>query len=274
MSYHVLFSMSTGLSKPMKVPKGTHDEILRHIASVEETLGLQRMLPYKPEGKPQPAGWYWRNIAADITKKIGPEVDRSKEDWHLDDRARDAVIEEICATVQGHNRYVNFLYANLAEWSKKKPKGETEKITHAQSVEFWGGLQILEVPREFWTKDHFTDHMGHLHDLFRKGKSRGQMLDCKPFNAKQTDALIHVLEDELDQWGYDLRFAIPLDENLDPYDRIAASYDGGYDWCSKCGPINSDDFHARCHVCPHAKKGKCDLKNEHPGEFEDEEEKE
>lgn len=87
---------------------------------------------------------------------------------------------------------------------------------------------------------------------------------------RERDALIMLFEDETDRCGFDARFAVPLDAQLKPYDCIKSSSDGEYDWCSRCGPIHTDDFHARCRVCPRAKRGKCELKNEHPAEFEDE----
>lgn len=269
MSYHVFFSFSTSLARTMKVPAGTHARILQHIQDTEEVLGLKRKLTYTPEGEAQRPGWHWRSPAEDMLAMLGPEVDRNAPQWWLADRARDQHQEQMASAVREHNAFVRGLYKDLGEWSKKKPKGETEEITVAQSEEFWGGLATLELPRELWTEDHFTAHMEHLFELLTKGESEGVNLDCKPFSIKQADALIRLFEDELDQWGFDLRFSVPLDEHLKPYDRIAKSSDGGYDWCSRCGPINSDDFHARCAICPHAKKGRCDLKNSHPAEFED-----
>lgn len=271
MSYHVFFSFSTSFSKPQRVPKGTLERILGRIKYTEETLGLKRTPTYTPEGEAQRPGWYWRDTSADMLAQAGPESDTKLPQRWLDDRARDAKIAKMASAVRRHNDEVRWLYEELSKWQKRKWKrGESEQITVAQSVDFWGGLTILDLPRDLWDREHYTDHMEHLHELLTTGSSRGTSLDCKPFNAEQAGALIILFEDEIDQWGYDARFAIPLDEQLKPLDRIASSYDGGYEWCSKCGPINQDDFHARCRVCPRAKKGQCELKNNHPSEFEDE----
>jgi hypothetical protein len=271
MSYHVFFSFSTGFSCDQRVPKGTLQTILEQIEHVEELLGLKRTPNYTPEGEPQRPGWHWRQPGTDMLATAGSKPDTTLPQWWLEDRERDRRIAEMACAVRGHNEFVRTLYEDLCKWPKRKwTRGESERITVAQSLDFWGGLQILELPRDLWDRDHYTDHMEHLHELLTTGTSRGVTLDCKPFNAKQAGALIMLLEDEIDQWGYDARFAVPLDAHLKPYDFIASSYDGGYDWCSKCGPINSDDFRARCRVCPHAKHGKCELKNDHPAEFEDE----
>jgi len=40
MSYHVLFDLSIGLSKPIAVSRGTLENILVHIKWVEQKLGL------------------------------------------------------------------------------------------------------------------------------------------------------------------------------------------------------------------------------------------
>ena len=269
MSYHVFFSFSTGLTKPMTVPKGTLERIKSEIALTEEILGLKRTPTYTPEGEKQRPGWHWDKISESIFVTAGDKVDTKLPQWWLDDRARDAKIERMASRVREHNSFVRRLYEELGEWSKKKPSGKCEKITPKQAQEFWGGLAEIELPRSLWPEEHFRDHMEHLFEVLTKGKSRGTCLDCKPLDLEQAGALIMLFEDALDEWGYDLRFSVPLDENLKPYDFLATSNDGGYDWCSKCGPILESDFHARCEKCPHAKKGKCDLKNSHPAKFED-----
>lgn len=269
MSYHVFFSFSTSFSKTLRVPKGTFERIWGRIKYTEKTLGLTRTPTYTPEGEPTNPGWYWGAKEKDMLAHAGQQTDTTLPKWWLADRERDARIAEMAQAVRLHNDEVRWLYKDLCEWGTRKWKrGEWEKITMAQSIDFWGGLTILELPRDLWDREHYTDHMEHLHELLTTGSSRGTELDCKPFNPKQAGALLMLFEDEIDQWGFDARFAIPLDADLKPYDYITSSYDGGYDWCSKCGPIHTDDLHARCRACPHAKRGKCDLKNEHPGEFE------
>lgn len=272
MSYHVFFSFSSSFSKPQNVPKGTLKRIWGRINHTQEVLGLTRTPTYTPEGEAPRPGWTWSNPGAEMLAHAGPRTDTTLPQWWLAEREREARIAAMALAVRLHNDEVRSLYEDLCKWHKKEWKDdEAEVITVEESVEFWGGLQILELPRDLWDREHFTDHMEHLHELLTKGESRGVSLDCKPFKPKQAAALLILFEEEIDQWGFDARFAIPLDERLQPYDCIASSYDGGYDWCSKCGPIHTEDFHARCRICPHAKRGKCNLKNEHPAEFEDEE---
>lgn len=273
MSYHIYFSFSSGLQKPIKAPKGTYESILRWIFHTEECCGLTRTPSYTPEGEKQRPGWHWSSTERSMLDKAGPPVDREQNHWWLQDRERDERISRISSVVRAHNDRVRGLYEDITKWQEKKWKrGEVEKITPKMANEFWGGLTFLDLPRELWTREHFVDHMEHLYVLLSTGSSRGQNLDCPPFDGDQTSALINVFEDELDQWGFDCRFEVPLDENLKRYDFLASSYDGGYDWCEDCGPIYSDAFFQRCRVCPAAKEGKCHLKNDHPAEFEDEEE--
>ncbi|HRQ87533.1 MAG TPA: hypothetical protein PLA50_01975 [Bacteroidia bacterium] len=272
MSYHVYFSFSTSFSRPQRVPKGTLARIWEDIEETEKDLGLKRFHNPLAEGDAEKR-WCWRTAEIDMLAKAGPKIDTALPEWWLADRERDKRIAEMGSAVRCHNDRVRRLYEHLREWQGKKWKrGESERITVEQSLEFWGGLQILDLPRELWDREHFTDHMEHLYELLSTGSSRGKTLEGGAFDAKRVADLIWLLEGELDQWGFDARFEIPLDENLEPYDFIASSYNGGYDWCSKCGPILSDDFYARCRVCPHAKKGECELKNDYPEEFEDEEE--
>lgn len=270
MSYRVFFSFSTSLSQNLRVPKGTLAKITEQIRATEEMLGLTRTPTYTPKGEKQKPGWQWLDTEREMRKKLGPRPASEGHQWWLAQRDWDKTKEAMGWRVRGHNEFVRGLYDDIVRWSKDRLKGRgTETITVGQSAEFWGGLAIIEWPRELWSKEFFTDHMEHLFDLLTRGESRGRSLGCAPYNLRQADCLIRMLEDELDQWGYDLRFAVPLTARLQPYDFIRCSHDGGYDWCSRCGPIHEHDFHERCLVCPRAKEGKCDLKNSHPAEFED-----
>jgi hypothetical protein len=272
-SYHVFFSFSSGLRSDMKVPNGTLDRILGRIDFTEKVLGLGRTPTYTSEGEDQKPGWSWRNTEKEMLEKAGSKPDSSLPQWWLAYRDRETLIEGMANAVQRHNDEIRWLYDEMDKWSEKTDwkDGEWEVITQEQAVEFWGGLQILELPKELWTRDHFTDHMQHVYELLSTGESRGVSLNCEPLKSDQVSSLINYIESELDQWGFDCRFAVPLDEDLQPYDHIASSYDGGYDWCSHCGPIHPNAFHARCRVCPRAATGECELRNEHPAEFEDEE---
>lgn len=269
MSYQVFFALSTGFSAPQRVPKGTLKRIWERIEAAERLLGLKRTPTFTPEGESKRPGWYWHAPGKDMLDHAGPEIDRSLARWWLLDRERDNLKAAMGRAVLEHNYFVRALYNDFAAWQKRKWKrGESEKISPAESVEFWGGLQTLELPKDLWDRAYFGDYMEHLHELLTKGESRGTHLHCKSLSPEQVGALILLLEAEIDQWGFDARFEVPLDANLKPLDRIKAADDGGYDWCSHCGAIDADEFHERCRICPRAKKGKCDLKNSHPAEFE------
>lgn len=273
MSDHVYFEFSTGFSKPVQVPKGTLNLIWNSIQHTEHVLGLRRKPTYTPEGEPQRPGWSWDSPERAMLDMAGTYADTSTPQWWLHNRQRDQKIREMGETVIGHNEFVRDLYHDLTRWHDREwNPGESETITVEQSRDFWGGLRILEFPRELWDREFYTYHMEHLHALLTTGESKGVVLDCEPFDATAAEALIHLFDAELDQWGFDARFAIPLDADLRPYDFIRSSYDGGYERCARCGPINDSDVLQRCHKCPRATTGECDLKNEHPEELEGEDE--
>jgi hypothetical protein len=269
MSYHVYFAFSTGLSKPLRVPEGTLADLWSKIERVESVLGLERTPSYTPEGEDQRPGWSWRSVEKCIRAKLG-----ERPEHHLAAREWDSDRERMAEVIEWHNDFVRRLYDDFGKWStdlKGKRKG-VEVISLEAAAEFWGGLKILEFPRDLWTERCFENHMEHLFTLISKRKSQGMSLDCEAFSDKQKSALIWLLEGELDQWGFDMCFEIPLSADLTPYDFLVHLSDGGYDWCSFCGAIYSDDFRHRCEVCPRAKDGNCELRNDYPAEFEDGEE--
>lgn len=282
MPYTFFFSMSTGLSKPITVPAGTLEWIMRKVRDTEKKLGLKRRLVNEEH---HPGLWSWERTERAMLRKLGrrPGRERCRTDY-TPMREWDARKERMATAVRSHNSFVEGFYEQLGKWSEEPPavgshrglygaKVEAvEELRPEDSAQYWGGLAKLEWPREHWTKDHFTEHMEHLYEVLAGRESRGVTIDCKPLEADQISALIVLFEAELDQWNYDRRFAVPLDEELESYDRIACSDEGGYDWCSHCGPINSDDFRKRCEICPRRGTGECELRNDHPGEFDEEEE--
>lgn len=219
MSYAVFFDFSTGLASPIQVPKGTLVTILAHVGQVEKALCL---IPVKPEvGERR-----W-----DITRKSFQGI----ED------------ELLCETVERHNRWVRRLYDQISEWSEKPPR-EGEEITPEAAAKFWHALRRLTVPPARWTSDYYRARMDSLYEVMRGRDSEGVSLDTKALTPKQASAAIRLFSEFLDT--NDLRLEVP-----NGHDFLASSYDGGYDWCEKCGPMISED--ARC-----CRRRECPLREE------------
>lgn len=275
MSYRLYFDITTGLAADLVVPKGTLASIWFHVEFMERHCGLKRVPAYVPEGEESKGLWRWSNAVADMVAQAGEKTSTTEPQWWLRDREREARISDIHAAVfNGHESFIEQLYENLGKWAKDGlPVGqETEVLTAEESLQWMPAMVRLHWPSELMTRDVYMEYMRHVGEVLCGRESRGIQLDCEPLTLRQKAALLTFIESETDVGGYDLRAAFPLDEDLeDGYD-VAFSYDGGYDWCSKCGPIHSDAFFRRCAVCPHQEAGECELRNEHPAEFEDEEE--
>ena len=206
MSYDALFSMSSGLSKPIRVPAGTLADCQSHVASVEKTLGYETTLYLD-----NPKHWLARN------------------------KPKDGVTNEVfCETAMRHNHWVYWLYDRLEEWSKKKPEGKTEKLTPKDAATFWHGLEEIHVPVERWTRDYYQDRMEHLYEVMRGRANEGVTFDPKALTVKQAAAVICLFSEYLD--AHDIRLDVP-----NGHDYLASSYDGGYVWCEKCGPVHPDE---------------------------------
>jgi|SRR6185437_11061859 len=252
MSYRVFFSFSKGLAKPILVPKGTLAALQEHVARVEKALGL-KVEKYRDN----PA--HWRDTT--------PTTDISDEDF--------------CKLVEEHNRWVRWVYNWFGEWSeatrkKQAPKdgwGRWERrfgpdlhlyftgcniksdppdtLTPADAQTFWHGLQELEVPVERWSRDYYVSRMQHLYEVMRGNESEGVTFNAKKsLTPRQAAAVVCLFSSYID--SHDMRLDVP-----NGYDHLASSYDGGYDWCSTCGPVHPDD--SRQSNC--RRKG-CDLRSE------------
>lgn len=264
MSYHVFFAFSSGLTKPIRVPKGTLDRIHKRIAYTEYMLGLKRTPTYTPKGEEQRPGWRWSNPAGDMIEHLGPKPEPLAPTNWSNVYEWEKLKVAFGNTVVDHNHYVRNLYRTFSE----KHKNDTESITPEQAQEFWGGLAILRLPTELWTREYYADHMRHIGELLMTGESEGVSLDCK-LTPKQADAMLVLIDVELDRFfGFDVRASFSLDSHRRPTGEVRFSDDGGYDWCEHCGPIDADCFFERVLRCSRAKRGKCPLKNEHPAEFE------
>lgn len=215
MSYHVFFSFSQGLSRPIVAPKGTLAKLIQHVEAVEKTLQLERM-----QFGENPVHWEWRGW---------PPAD-------LDDKV-------LCQAVEDHNRWVERLYDRMAEWAEK-PVDDGETIAPDDAKTFWHGLQRLEVPVSRWTGDYYRTRMETLYEVMRGRPSEGITLDTKALTPTQAGAVIRLFENYLDP--QDLRLEVPKG-----CDHLASSYHAEYDWCERCGAVLPEHAeNCRKRACP------------------------
>ena len=228
MPFHVYFAFSTGLSKAIRVPKGTFERCLNHVKDVEKKLGLETT-----QYQDNPPHW----------KSTIP---------------KEGVTDELyCRVASNHNRFVQYLYADLAKWSKTiLKKANSELLTPSRAAKFWHGLQTIEVPPHRWTRDYYRDRMEHVYEVLRGVESEGCTFDAKRLTIKQAAAVIRVFEQYLDK--HDLRLDVP-----NGHDRLKSSHDGGYVWCEKCGPVDGEEVDTKSRFC---RRRQCPIKAEYGSE--------
>jgi len=230
---HVFFSFSTGLKAPLTVPKGTKQSYLDHVKSVEKALGLKRS-----KYKDNPVHWDF--------KRDFPGIDN----------------EVLCKTVEEHNAWVRQCYENFEFWSEHPftvgkghqdtypntgyPVGwESEQITPEDAQIFWHGFQLLDVPVHKWTVDYERQRMEHLYEVMRGNENEGVNFEVKKLTPKQAGAVIWLFSNFFPH-GDTLRLEVPNGR-----DSLYSSYDGGYDWCEKCGAMCPEDVpDCRKRGCP------------------------
>jgi hypothetical protein len=225
MSYKVFFSMSSGLSKPITVPKGTYKNITERVHKTEQALGY-RVEQFGNNPK------YW----SDTTKPMDGVSD-----------------DTFCEVAEEHNLFVRCLYVDMTRWFETPPL-DGEIITVEQATEFWYGLSIIHVPVSRWTPDYYRGRMEAIYMALRGfGEAQpilaeGMVFDSKPLTIRQAADVIILFSNYLDEG--DLRLDVPLG-----CDSLKSSDDGGYYWCEKCGAVTPE--HAeRC------RKRKCPVKAE------------
>lgn len=225
MSYQTFFMFAQGLAKPVRVPRGTVEAMRTHVADVTKVLGFK-----VEKHKDNPA--HWRK------KEPGKKVTDAK----------------YCCTVDEHNRLVRRFYDDLAKWSHTILKGEdSEVMTVEDAVSFWHGLELLEVPPSRWTKRFFRERMECLFEVMRGRPVEGVTFDAKALTSKQAAAVVNLFSAYLDD--HDLRLDCPNGR-----DQLKSSFDGGYTWCEKCGPVDEGDFSDKVENCS---RQKCPLKAEY-----------
>jgi hypothetical protein len=213
MSFAVFFDFSVGLSATITVARGTLQRILAHVGKIEETLQLKQA-----RFETNPAYWD-RNDFAGIPDEV------------------------LCDTVEEHNRWVMQFYAQLSDL-EKNPVADGEALTPEDAQRFWHGLTRLNVPPHRWTREYYVARMESLYEVMRGRESEGITFDEKALTPKQAAAVIRIFDQYLDK--HDMRLDVP-----NGHDHLASSYDGGYSWCEKCGPMKSDDaMNCKRRKCP------------------------
>ena len=230
MSYHCFFSMSVGLAGPIRVPKGTYAEVVKHVEEVTETLGLKvtQYLDNNP---------HWQRLTP-------PE----------------GVPDKIaCETVDRHNCWVVWFYGRLCKWSERPPE-DGEEITPEQMKAVWYGLSRLTVPPERWTEDYYVSRMESLYEVMRGREDDGVSFDEKPLTPKQANAVVKLFSVYLDPGDTRLEVA-------EGNDHLSGLED--YTWCEKCGAINNSDIGTKVRHCrKRVGKGKgCPIRAEYGEEY-------
>lgn len=218
MSFHTFFDLASGLSGPLTVPKGTLAGIFQHVSEVESTFGLEA-----EQYRDNPPHWK----TTKPTKAVSDQI--------------------YCNTASRHNTWVRQLYHSFGEWSKSPVDGG-EELTPEDAQKFWHALTGIDVPPGRWTGDYYRERMEHLYEVMRGRASEGVTFDAKALTPKQAAAVIRIFDQFLDP--ADLRLEVP-----NGHDFLAASSDGGYEWCEKCGPMIREDV-------PDCAKRRCPLRAE------------
>lgn len=248
MSYHVFFSMSQGLSATCSVPKGLFKSIMARVLEIEKAMGIE--LERYPDKPGVPLRWNgFKPMGADLKD------------------------EEFCALASRHNRWIKELYEQVAFWFKNPftigkghqdegpnrawPAGtRSEKITPKAAQKFWRALYPITIPVSRWSKDYYRERMEVIYEVMRGRTTEGITFEDKPLTIRQAAEVINLFSEFLD--SADLRLDVP-----NGHDQLKASYDGGYTWCEKCGPVDEDDLDGKIDGC---RRRKCPIKAEYADE--------
>jgi len=214
MSYKSYWFFTAGINKTLIVKKGTKQWIEYNIQETEETLNIER-----EKYMDNPVRWKWSDY-----KDIKNEI--------------------LCEVAERHNNFTKRLYDRINECQKNIPT-EFEEITPSDFAEYLPALSTITVPPERWTGDYYTEQMNVMYRVMRgQGEDDGIYLDAPKLSIKQAAGVIRLFSEYLDK--DDRRLDVPKG-----HDYLASSYDGGYEWCEKCGAITYDDsLSCRTRKCP------------------------
>jgi hypothetical protein len=249
MSFSVHFSFSWGLSKALVVPAGTKAKALAHVQEVERILGLKQVPPgdgnIEANGPNYPAHWDY----------FGRDFSRIDEDL-------------LCKTVEEHNAWVRFMYQQFEEWAKKPfvptKTTKSEKLKPADAREFWHGFEIITLDAKFWNRDYYRARMESLYEVMRGRDSEGASWDGnKALTQQQAGNVIRLFEQFLDPDDMRLEVVQSPGRGFNGQDRLASSYDGGYEWCSGDDPRDRGCYKPIDYDCiGDCRRRNCPLKRE------------
>jgi hypothetical protein len=169
----------------------------------------------------------------------------------------------LCELAAKHEHFVDAMWQAIAQ--ERKPKEKTEELTPERAADLWEGFTLrIVVPVDRWTAEYYQAQMEHAYEVMRGRESNGEALSYgDPLTPRQAAAIIILFSHWLDH--HDIRLDVPLD-----HDHLGRSDTGDYDWCEKCGPIDSDEAEHRARTCGKGKEC-CLRENYAEDEFEDEE---
>lgn len=203
MSYSVFFEFTQGLSKTIMLPRGTIAAFTNHIEQIESILQVKRE---KYLDNPE----YWGAI----------NFDGIDED-------------ELCKAAIEHNNWVRKVH-NILDKYAEHPSEEAEELTNKKFQKILPALHFIKVPVEKWNGEYYTNRMEVLYEVMRGRESEGISFNTKALTEKQASNVILLFSEFLDH--EDRRLEVPKG-----HDYLASSYDGGYEWCEKCGAITYED---------------------------------
>lgn len=190
----MFFEFSIGISKAMRLPKGTIATVEQRIAETETALGITR------------------------------ETYNGELRWNHCPLVKATVTDGVyCSTVENHNRTVRWFHSILEDAHKKWITKDFDKLTPSKAKTFWFALSQLNVPVERWNDDYYQARMDALYSAFRGEETEGMSFDAKPLDTKQADAVIGMLSGWLDH--ADIRLSVVRGD-----DHLSRSDD--YMWCS------------------------------------------
>lgn len=201
--YKVYFFFYAGIEKPINVPIGSIAKWKSYVEDLEESLGIKRK-----KDLDNPERWSHTRFE------------------EIDD-------ETLCKAASYHAKWIIWLYEDLAKYSEQPPP-ESEPLTNEDFQYLLPALHNISVPVERWTGDYYTEKMEILYEVMRGRESQGISFDAKALSIKQAAAVIRLFSEFLDH--DDRRLEVPKG-----HDSLASSYDGGYEWCEKCGAITWED---------------------------------
>jgi hypothetical protein len=233
MTVEARFLFAQGITKAIRVPVGTIAWAERHLARLREVFFLDD----------DRADWY---------RQVG----------HVIADGKTITDDALCDIATKHDLFVDAMWSAIA--NNKEHTGKTERLTPKKAAQLWPGFTMqITVPANRWTADYYQAQMEHAYEVMRGRESCGESLSYgEPLTERQAAAVIILFSQWLDH--HDIRLDVPLD-----HDHLGRSDTGDYDWCSDCGPIDSDESFARAQHCP--KGAECCLRESFGSdEFEDE----